>query len=575
MKKNTIIELLICFSAFVFWAFFYPGHVLMKEQFSFFLYTQEFWGQHALRPGGWSAYCGMFLAQFYINHWVGALIQTLLCAVLLILSKRIIEKTGASGNLLFVAVLPAMLLFALQCDFNFTTGNALVFICPFALMLLYMNMKRVALRRLVFTLVMVPVCLFSGAAATCCLYALCVIFEWLVAKDRWKYVTTAWLVVAAFLPYVWQTVYLTSIDKLFQILDFTLIETINYVPVVLLAWIPFCILMIKLVPLQRLSGFVSGKIPAMIIILLLIFCGYFLFPKTYSRIEEQKFRMYLAVVENDWDRALKTGKQIKTPDQHAAWLINLSLSMKGELPEKMFNYPQTNEYGLLPVRESVSFNMLYGSAFYYHIGILNDAIRWIYDSHIIRKRGMDYHTLTRLALWNQENGYEKAAEKYFAILSHTLMYRSFAKRQREASVTPRVATSEQVEFYIGGREPLSDMAHHYENNYKNTMILDYLLCFLLMKNDLDKFQQLYTYAYQPPKVLPKVYQEALLEMAKIGMIDIRRYPINPINSIRYQSFNNLVAKGNNHKVKKLFGDTWWNYSYRKKRGENEILGRDF
>ena len=103
--------LLIYFLVFVFWAFFYPGHILMKEQFSLFLYTREFWEQYALQPGGWSVYCGNFLAQFYINQWVGALIQTLLCAVLLILSKRILEKAGARGNLLLASLFPAILLF--------------------------------------------------------------------------------------------------------------------------------------------------------------------------------------------------------------------------------------------------------------------------------------------------------------------------------------------------------------------------------------------------------------------------------------------------------------------------------
>ena len=563
MKNLSIIEFLIYFLVFVFWVFFYPGHILMKEQFSLFLYTHEFWEQHALQPGGWSAYCGNFLAQFYINQWVGALIQTLLCAVLLILSKRILAKTGARGNLLLAALLPAILLFVLQCDYNFNTGNTLSLLCPFALTLLYMNIKRVMVRRLVFTLAMVPVYLFSGAAATCCLYAVCVIFEWFDAKDRWKYVTIAWIVVTVLMPRLWQAAYLTSCDQMFHIVDDSLNESIRYVPVLLLLWIPFCILPVMLVSSQRLTDMASHRFSAMIIIALSFFCGFFLFSKTYRHVEEQKFRMYLAVGQNDWDRALKTGKRVKIPDQNAAWLINLSLAMKGELPQKMFNYPQTNEYGLLPVHERDSFNMLYGSAFCYHIGILNDAIRWIFDSHIMRKRGMDYHTLTRLAVWNKENGYEQVAVKYFNVLNHTLMYRSFAKRQREATITPHVATLEQKDFFISGREPLSDLARHYENNYKNEMILDYLLCGLLLKNDLEKFRKLYDLCYFPSKELPKAYQEALLEMAYFDMIDLQRYPIDQVNALRHQNFIEMIRKGNDKELEKQFGDTWWHYSYRK------------
>jgi len=574
MKNLSITELLISFSVFVFWVFFYPGHVLMKEQLSLFLYTHEFWKQYALQPGGWSVYCGNFLAQFYINQWAGALIQTLMCVVLMILMKRILEKAGARGNLLLTAVFPAMLLFFLQLDYYFSPGNVLTLLCPFALTLLYISMKRVMLRRLVFTLIIVPVYLFSGAVATCCLYAACMIFEWIVANDRWKFATTAWIIPVIFLPRLWQAVYLTPDDKLFQIMDYTPDRSISYIPVVLLAWLLFCIL----IPFWRLKGISSGKFPAVFIIVLLFSCGFFLFPKTYLHAEELKFRMYMAVEQNDWDKALKIGKRIKIYDQNAAWLINLSLAMKGELPQKMFSYPQTNEYGLLPVRERKRLNVFYGSAFYYHIGVLNDAIRWVYDLHILHQRGMDYHTLTRLAVWNKENGYEQVAVKYFDQLSHTLMYRSFARRERERTVTPRVATAGQVEFYFGVREPLNEMTRYYENikndNNFNIMIRDYVLCSLLLKNDLNKFLQMYEAFYLSPKELPKVYQEALLEIANSGMIDLRSYPVNPINTLRHKSFREMAAKGNDHELEKHFGDTWWYYSYRRNTKSGNKKNRD-
>ena len=563
--SQRFINIVIFFAVFVFWAFFYPGHILMKEQFSFFLYTQEFWKQYVFQPGGWSVYCGNFLAQFYINQWMGALIQTLLCAALMILLKRILKKMGVSGNLLLVAVFPALLLLTLQCDYCFTPGNTLVLLSPFALTLLYMNMKRVMLRRLVFTLAMLPVYLFSGAAATCCLYVVCIIFEWFVAKDRWKYTTTAWIVFAILLPHLWQIIYLTPNDKLYQIVDYTLDKNINYILIVLLAWLPFCILTVLLVHSQRLTSIASGKFPALVIMILLTSCGFIFFPQTYRHTEELNFRMYLAVTQNEWDKALKTGTRVKTPDQCSAWLINLSLAIKGELPQKMFNYKQTDEHGLIPVRERKRLNVLYGSAFYYHIGMLNEAIRWVYDLYILNKRGMDYHTLTRLAVWNKENGYEQVAAKYFDILNHTLMYRSFAKRECDLSVATRVATAEQVEFFVNEREPLYVITRLFENNKKNPMILDYMLCYQLLKNDLNNFLQIYETDYPTPKELPKAYQEALLEIPMLEMVNFRRYPINQINISRHRSFYELAKKGNNNELEKQFGDTWWNYSFQKKK----------
>ena len=270
--------------------------------------------------------------------------------------------------------------------------------------------------------------------------------------------------------------------------------------------------------------------------------------------------------QGDWDKILEISRQMKKTDQHTSYYINLALAMKGELPQKMFSYPQTDETGLLLFRTWDEHNLRYGSDFYYHAGILNEAIRWIYDAYIVHRKGMDYHTLTRLAVWNRENGYEEVSDKYFDLLECTLMYRSFAKRQRKAPLPEHEKTAvAPIEFYIGGRKPVSDMARHYENNPNNRLTLDYILCYLLLSNDPAKFLELFSFCYPltSSKVLPKAYQEALLFIANMGKADINNYPISPINETRFHKFNELANMNRNAELEKQFGDTWWWYSYRK------------
>jgi hypothetical protein len=466
-----------------------------------------------------------------------------------------------------IHLLPALLLLSLLCDYRFTQGDTLALICPFALTLLYLNMNSVVVRRLIFTLMIIPVYLFSGAVPTCCLYAACILFELFNAKDKWKYATTLWLPVAVVLPYLWQTECLIPNEELFQIVNYPLDKSIRCLPAVLLAWIPFCLLSVRFVSQKRLTDMATGKVTTISVIVLLLVCGSYIFPKTFNRAEEQMLGMYMAAVQNDWDSVLKTGRSVKNPERHTTCLINLALAMKGELPQKMFNYPQTDEYGLLPDHHIGDYLYLCsGSVFYYHIGMLNEAIRWIFDSYIVRSRGkMDYHTLMRLAVWNKENGDEQVASKYFDILGHTLMYRSWAKRQREASIPQRMeSVASPVEFYIGIREPYADMRVYYENYPDNTMILDYLLCYQLLKNDPAKFMPLFNAFYQPTKELPKAYQEALLAVAGMGgQIDINNYPIDKINAGRFLNLMSLLEKRNNDKeLEKQFRDTWWYYSYR-------------
>jgi hypothetical protein len=314
---------------------------------------------------------------------------------------------------------------------------------------------------------------------------------------------------------------------------------------------------------QRWTVMATGKTFFVIVFLLLAGCGYYLFPKTFSRLHEQKFGMSMAAAQNDWDKILKIAGQVKTPDMHTIYFTNLALAMKDKMKQKMFQYPQTDVSGLTLPRMSDDFTLLLGSEFYYRIGILNEAIHWIFDAHIERERGMDYLTLTRLAAWNKENGYEQVAAKYFDILGKTLRYHSWAKMQQTAHITQKTENSNpKTEFYVGGREPIVDLAYHYENNPENRMVTDYLLCCLLLKNDLAKFLSVFSACYPDmPRKLPQAYQEAFLLLADRGKIDIRNFPVDPITEARFRNVKLLAERNNNAELKKQFGNTWWFYYY--------------
>jgi hypothetical protein len=106
-----------------------------------------------------------------------------------------------------------------------------------------------------------------------------------------------------------------------------------------------------------------------------------------------------------------------------------------------------------------------------------------------------------------------------------------------------------------------DLAYHYENNPENGMVIDYLLCCLLLKNELAKFLSVFSACYPAmPKKLPQTYQEAFLLLADMGKTDIRYFPIEEINKVRFRNFKALADRKNNAELKKQFADTWW-YNY--------------
>ena len=334
MKNRIYIETLFCGWVFVFWAFVYPNHILFTEQLSLFLYSPDYWKQYALQPGGWAAYCGNFLAQFYINRWAGALIQTLLTVAMLATSREILRKAGGKGGWLPAGILPALFLMALQGDDRFTPGDTLAFIAPYALMLCYMTISNATVRRLASTLAMIPLYLFAGAGPTFCLYAACILYELLFAKDRWKYCTPLWLLAALFLPRWWQSFYLMPADGLYR-LSFPPVEGIAYIPWLWLVFIPVCIVAVKVVARRPWFG---TKLFSVVAFSVVLGCGCYLFQKSFNRLEEQTFAMHRATAQSDWERVLKISGRVKTPDHHTAYFTNLALSMQGELPQKIFHY---------------------------------------------------------------------------------------------------------------------------------------------------------------------------------------------------------------------------------------------
>ena len=558
MTNRMRLETLFCLGMFIFWTFTYPHHILFKEQLSLFLYSSDFLQPYILRPGGWAAYIGDFLAQFYINRWTGALIQTSLMVAILKIMEGILKKAGGNRGLSLRAIIPAMLLAVLQLDKAFTPGDALALICPFALTLLYMNISRAMLRRIVFAIAIVPVYLFSGAAATCCLYLACALYELLFANDKWKYLTPVWTIVAFCLPFVWQKVYMMPNEVLFDILAVPPVDSLKYVPLLLLMFLPLSILAYRFIVLKLRNSYLTLGI-----IMALITCFGYLFSKGFNRLEENKFGMFFATSQSNWDKVLEISEKVEKADHQAAYLTNLALTMKNELPHKMFHYQQLDEHGLFLDRYWDEYVLRYGSYQYYHLGILNEAIRWIFDAAMAGQNEMDYCSLTRLAAWNQENGYKGTADKYFDILERTLMYRSWAKRQRLTTVPQRKETAmPAAEFFIGGRDPIIDMSWYYEYNPKNQMTLEYMLCCLLLKNDLDKFLQLFNLCYPRQANIPQAYQEALVLIASTGKISIKNYPIDNTLPTRLLSFNQLAAKKNHAELKKQFGDTWWYYAWK-------------
>ena len=233
---------------------------------------------------------------------------------------------------------------------------------------------------------------------------------------------------------------------------------------------------------------------------------------------ERMIGMDVELTSEKWDKVLKLTEK----DYHVieeSYCYNLANAMKGELSRNMFKYSQNRAMNSLFIwvsdKESEFSNSLAGEV-WYHMGDMTLAEQ----SAIIALQSSPYHTgtkyLQRLAKINIISGQEDAARKYLRMLSKTLVYRRWARmmlsgeydesteawlEEARAKLVPKDA-----DFVYSTNDMRPVLQNLLEADPDNDMAREYLLCYDLLRLDLDSFME----DYSPEKTVPETYQEAVL-----------------------------------------------------------------
>lgn len=567
-KKCRYLLWLLCPLVFVFWMFFYRSHLISMEQSGLFLFTGGFWRETAVMPGGLAVYCGDFLTQFYAIYWLGALVQTLLFTGVFLLVRQILKRFGISGGFALLGWLPALGLLALQCDSYFTVGDSLRILFFLGWMLGYGYLAGQKLRLLLFTLCLPLVCWTVGMGMAVALYITLMLYEILSQSNKIRFCVLLWggLLVGA--AKIWQGMAIIPDKHLFGLLSFVPDNNCIYL---LLGFVALLLILQKMAG-KKADAFLTAPLIAVFLLLVVLGTGGYWFHRDYNRFMEHKMKMDQAAFNGDWDAVLQVSGQLKDFDFHTLYYTNLALAMKGELPEKMFDYPQLGMVGLFIPRDLEYFNMLYGSEFYYRLGIINEAIHWMFEASVGSER-INNRILMRLADLNLQNGYCRVAEKYLNILDKTWMYKGWAEERKEqlARCVPceGLTDTAQVDYFIGGRKTTSDLARYYDIDTTNIPMFDYMACALLLEKDLNRFVRLWSLSpYAHARRLPKVYEEALAVVSDISdnPADKNRYPVSAETRKRYNDYMALyhqVEKDPEHApvLMKKYKNTWWYYAH--------------
>ena len=446
------LSVLVGIGIFLFWYVAYPHALSYQEQYQLFLWTWDYFVERISLPGGFADWLGEFIVQFYYIEWLGALLLALLFVAMQRITGTVLRDTIFSENWIIrtVPVILVAIVLWLMGDINVLLSLPVAIILALALACIRLSKPFSWI-----DLLIVPIAYWLIGPAVWIYVIIRVI------QIGWKHLWTAgWLVAVQLMAYAW------------------------------------------LLPQWPLQQVMTGL-------------NYYRIPLHYPQLSGYDKDMYELIrldylVRNErWDEIVKrAGKhQVKTP----FWsnCVNLALSQKRLLADRMFDFWQSGEEALIMPRTRDLTSMLPSAETFWRLGMVNSAQRYMFDTQesILNARKSGRCT-KRIAECMIVNGHYQTAAKQLNLLKKSLFYRSWAKdaeamMKDEATINNhpvygRLRQLRYKENFLYSYEELDKMfgllfIRSQETGDRsqevNKMALDYFMAQMLLKGNLQGFQQ--------------------------------------------------------------------------------------
>ena len=569
---------------FLFLALFKTGLLYHLEQYSLFCPEGDYLRSFFEQPGGILALAGAFLTQFCHYPVLGAALFALLLCLLCLLTEK---AFGLEGKAAWLSVVPALflLLFITRMDYSIylirTYGllysQVLGFCVTAALVLVYRKCflgKRFS-PLFVAVAVLIGYPLFGAFA----LFAGLLMALMAIREGRRGFVDLAVaLVTGAAVPWLCgvlpgvfprihrKYVYLAALPYM-EFLD----NFICQVPLMLAA-----VAMVALCFLRKAGRVV---VPAIVMATLLVVVGGSCWDRGFHTV----LGMERAVAEQDWDKVLKLALKETTPNRVHVLYRNVALYEKGQLTEKMFQYPDGDEP--LHTRAPFPISHICAAPVLYYCGMLNpcDRLSMEYSSTFCKNvHYYKYQAKTALA-----SGEYDLARKYLDIVDANWFegkwvrrYRAFLDDPSRMDADPEyrrlrpLLQNAWTAFEVAA--PLQEMlyVHFADPDYVNEAVFEWQVAFALIQKDAE--QTLNCLSNRLDRLPEAPIGTALAEgvaifASELGDADLMRalVPVLAKNGSvlkRFSSFSSAANKTpdfDSDQVKEWFaahyGKTYWYY----------------
>jgi len=544
----------------------YHCHVLsLSVRFPAFLRYPVRLAEYAGRPGGLVEFVATWLSQLYYWAWSGAATLTLVTGLLCVgvwESARLVggraPRVAHWGPALLVLALSCKYLHALPVLLSIALGMG--FACAYSGLARRLRIVNPLLRFGVFAS-LGCVTYYAAGGGFLVFVALCVLWEALAQRRRAA--ACVWLVLGAAFPYLIGTclfglapgeAYGSPLLLLMQ----NPWSAARIVAGALCAYCPLSAMLLGVSGGRGVPG-VSAPIHRALEVCFLVLAGALVGYVTFNPGVRAVLRIDLYGRDGRYEDVLREAWRVPPAryDATVAWDVNRALYHTGQLPERMFAYPQ----GPASLLETPLEFYVHGSKYYavfpkaadilYDLGRLNDAEHMAAEG--AQLLADPPWLLKRIALIRIAKRAPEAARVFLRALSSDLKYGPWARKMlRRLEADPTLSgdeTMRRLRSLAPTRDSCRDatveeiLLEQLRVNPHNRMAFEYLMGQYLVTFRVDRVvEQLWRLDDLGYIGIPRCYEEAvLIHQARTGTrVDLHGRQISPGSLERFHRFEQIV-----------------------------------
>ena len=533
------------------------GGIIKESPFSTgWLFFAEQWSW----PGGPVEYLGGFLSQLYYFNLLGALIITLVSALICFGTRLLIKLTsGSSGSI--IGLVPAFCIMAIYSLYDNPMAMilALLFVICFSVVYIIIDFNTRTEQWIKFLILFSLLYYLTGGVSL--LFAISVALYELFCKQK-PLQGIIYVPVAAIIVFIIGVLALAqripeayfSITALDWKLRTSLTDGLEYLMIFLYCFfillIPLSQLWHRLMGLFKKSGgFINGLLTAVLIII-----GSAVIFLCWDEGKKNACKTVYMAHHEMWEELLSHISRMPRMyyTMYHNFCVNSALYKTGRLGDKMFFYPQRPGSLLLTSAKTRS-NLaeLEACRTFMELGLINLAEKKACECYENLNRGP--LVLENLGLINFAKGRSKTAQMYFEVMRKDLIYGRKAKeylRHLDRNTEPdNVKHMRSVmlrkDCFFADNQVERLLLKLLEDNRHNLMAFEYLMAHYMLNGKLEKavknLSRLDDFDYQR---IPVHYEETLLTYNKIFGKEVRvpGRQISPGSIAGFEEFNKALER---------------------------------